>query len=42
MAYEQDRGSIQLPFQIARKGYDRDEVRNYFERFDVELRVTAA
>src|SRR3546814_20436133 len=42
MAYEQDRGSIQLPFQIARKGYDRDEVRNYFERFDEELRVTAA
>ncbi len=42
MAYEQDRGSIQLPFQIARKGYDRDEVRNYFERFDAELRVTAA
>src|SRR6478672_3280828 len=32
---------IQLPFNIVRKGYDRDEVRNYFERFDAELRVTA-
>lgn len=23
-----------LPFTVVRKGYDRDEVRGYFERFD--------
>ena len=42
MVNEQDRGSIPLPFSTVRKGFDRDEVRNYFERFDAELRVTAA
>lgn len=41
MANEHDRGSIPLPFTVARKGYDRDEVRHYFDRFDAELRVTA-
>ncbi|MBY8863911.1 hypothetical protein K7711_46130 [Nocardia sp. CA2R105] len=32
---------VALPFTVVRKGYDRDEVRNYFDRFDAELRVTA-
>ena len=41
MANEQDRYGAALPFAIVRKGYDRDEVRNYFDRFDAELRVTA-
>ncbi|MFH5207103.1 hypothetical protein [Antrihabitans spumae] len=41
MANEQDRHAATLPFTIVRKGFDRDEVRNYFDRFDAELRVTA-
>ncbi|RMI32546.1 hypothetical protein [Nocardia stercoris] len=32
---------VALPFSVVRKGYDRDEVSNYFDRFDAELRVTA-
>ena len=42
MAYEQERSGVQLPFSIVRKGFDRDEVTNYFERFDAELRLTTA
>jgi cell division septum initiation protein DivIVA len=38
MAYDHDGG---MPFTIVRKGYDKDEVRRYFDRFDTELRVTA-
>lgn len=39
---ESDRNRfVALPFTVVRKGYDRDEVRNYFDRFDAELRVTA-
>ena len=38
MAYDHDRG---MPFTIVRKGYDKDEVRRYYDRFDSELRLTA-
>ncbi|CAM3030776.1 hypothetical protein [Skermania piniformis] len=41
MANEQDRRTTALPFTVVRKGFDQSEVRNYFERFDAELRVTA-
>jgi DNA repair exonuclease SbcCD ATPase subunit len=41
MANEHDRHPATLPFTLVRRGFDRDEVRNYFERFDAELRVTA-
>ena len=43
MAIDHERTStVQLPFSIVRKGFDRDEVTNYFERFDAELRLTTA
>lgn len=39
---ESDRNRfVALPFTVVRKGYAQDEVRNYFDRFDAELRVTA-
>jgi cell division septum initiation protein DivIVA len=42
MVHEQYASSLSLPFAIVRKGFDRDEVRDYFEKFDAELRVTGA
>ena len=41
MAYDSDRRAAPLPFAVVRRGYDRDEVREFFDRFDAELRVTA-
>ncbi|WP_072816364.1 hypothetical protein [Rhodococcus zopfii] len=41
MVFDRDRTPSQLPFSIVRKGFDRDEVTNYFARFEAELRVTA-
>jgi cell division septum initiation protein DivIVA len=41
MAHEQDRHAPGLPFGIVRRGYDRDEVQHYFDRFETELRLTA-
>lgn len=41
MSTEQDHRLVTLPFTVVRRGFDQDEVRNYFERFDAELRVTA-
>lgn len=41
MAPENVSGSSSLPFSVVRKGYDKDEVQRYFERFDAELRVIA-
>ena len=41
MVFDRDRTPSHLPFSIVRKGFDRDEVTNYFARFEAELRVTA-
>ncbi|MBS9372929.1 hypothetical protein [Rhodococcus sp. B50] len=41
MVFDRDRAPSHLPFSIVRKGFDRDEVTNYFARFEAELRVTA-
>ncbi|WP_235870585.1 coiled-coil domain-containing protein [Rhodococcus xishaensis] len=41
MASEYDHSAFQLPFSIARKGYDQTEVRRHFERLDAEIRLTA-
>ncbi|WP_327145712.1 hypothetical protein [Nocardia sp. NBC_01327] len=33
---------VSLPFAIVREGYDRDQVLNYFDRCNAELRFVAA
>lgn len=42
MAYEQDSTAGTPPFSVVWKGFDREEVSAWFERYDAELRVITA
>ncbi|WP_024796598.1 DivIVA domain-containing protein [Tomitella biformata] len=41
MSYTPDPKGIHAPFDIVRRGYDRDQVLEFLRRFDAELRLTA-
>ena len=41
MSYTPDPKGINAPFDIVRRGYDRDQVLEFLRRFDAELRLTA-
>ncbi|MDG3012810.1 hypothetical protein G4X40_21965 [Rhodococcus sp. D2-41] len=41
MATPHDPHAFNVPFEIVRKGYDRDQVISFLRRFDAELRLTA-
>ncbi len=42
MSTDADRPPPETPFRVVRKGYDRAQVDEHFDRTDAELRVTAA